>query len=146
MIDDIDRRLLSALQDDARLSYAELGRRVGLSAPAVTERVHRLEANGVITGYHAAVDLKAAGLGIVAFVRLSAPAELIAQLERLAIETPEVLELHRVTGSEGHILKVGVESVEHLDRVVRTFLPYGLTTTSIVLSTALTRRRIDFGR
>lgn len=146
MIDDIDRQLLLALQDDARLTYAELGRRVGLSAPATTERVRRLEASGVITGYHASVDLKAAGLGIVAFVRLSAPAELIAQLERLAQDTPEVLELHRVTGSEGHILKVAVESIEHLDRVVRTFLPYGLTTTSIVLSSGLTRRRIDFGR
>jgi len=143
-MDDIDRELLSALQEDARLSYAELGRRAGLSAPAVAERVRRLETTGVITGYHATVDLKQAGYGIVGFVRMSSPMELAPKLERLAIDTPEVLEFHRVTGTEGFVMKVGVSSIEHLERIVVKFLPYGQTTTSIVLKSPVTWREIEF--
>jgi Lrp/AsnC family leucine-responsive transcriptional regulator len=143
-MDDIDRSLLSALQNDARSSYAELGRRVGLSAPAIAERVRRLETVGVLTGYHASIDLKKAGYGIVGFVRLSSPLELAHQLERLAVETPEVLEFHRVTGTEGFVMKVGVTSIEHLDRIVAKFLPYGQTTTSIVLASPVTWRQVEF--
>jgi Lrp/AsnC family transcriptional regulator, leucine-responsive regulatory protein len=143
-MDDIDRELLSALQDDARLTYAELGRRVGLSAPAVAERVRRLEASGIVTGYHASIDLKRAGYGIVAFVRLTSPGDLAPQLETMARQTPEVLESHRVTGTESFVLKVGVTSIEHLERIVVKFLPYGQTTTSIVLSSPLTWRKIEF--
>jgi Lrp/AsnC family transcriptional regulator, leucine-responsive regulatory protein len=144
-MDEIDRALLSALQDDARASYAGLGRQVGLSAPAVAERVRRLEASGIVTGYHAAVDLKKAGYGIVGFVRLTSPQELAHQLERLAVETSEVLEFHRVTGTEGVVMKVGVTSIEHLERIVVKFLPYGQTTTSIVLSSPVTWRKLELG-
>ncbi len=143
-MDDIDRSILSALQDEARISYADLGRRVGLSAPAVAERIRRLEATGIITGYHASIDLKRAGYGIVAFVRLSSPPDLAPQLERLATETPEVLEFHRVTGTEGFVMKVAVGSIEHLEQIVVKFLPYGQTTTSIVLSSPVTWRKIEF--
>jgi Lrp/AsnC family leucine-responsive transcriptional regulator len=143
-MDDIDRSLLSALQKDARSSFAELGRTVGLSAPAVAERVRRLEAAGALTGYHASVNLKAAGYGIVAFVRLTSPQDLAPQLERLAVETPEVLEFHRVTGTEGFVMKVAVRSIEDLERIVVKFLPYGQTTTSIVLSSPVTWREIGF--
>lgn len=145
-MDAIDREIVSALQHDARLSYAELGRRVGLTAPAVTDRVHRLESTGVITGFHAHVDLKKAGYGIVAFIRLSSPPELTMQLDRVAQETPEILEYHRVTGTEGSVMKVAVTSVEHLERIVVKLLPYGQTTTSIVLSTPVSWREIEFGR
>jgi Lrp/AsnC family transcriptional regulator, leucine-responsive regulatory protein len=143
-MDDIDRELLSALQDDARLTYAELGRRVGLSAPAVAERVRRFEASGIVTGYHASIDLKRAGYGIVAFVRLTAPGDLAPQLETMAAETPEVLESHRVTGTESFVLKIAVTSIEHLERIVVKFLPYGQTTTSIVLSSPVTWRKVEF--
>ena len=145
-MDAIDREIVSALQHDARLSYAELGRRVGLTAPAVTDRVHRLESTGVITGFHAHVDLKKAGYGIVAFIRLSSPPELTMQLDRVAQETPEILEYHRVTGTEGSVMKVAVTSVEHLERIVVKLLPYGQTTTSIVLATPVSWREIEFGR
>ena len=141
-MDDIDRALISALQDDARSSYAELGRQVGLSAPAVAERMRRLEASGVITGYHASIDLKKAGYGIVGFVRLTSPPDLAPQLERLATETPEVLEFNRVTGTEGYVMKLAVGSIEHLEKIVVKFLPYGQTTTSIVLSSPVTWRKI----
>jgi len=141
-MDDIDRALISSLQDDARSSYAELGRHVGLSAPAVAERMRRLEASGVITGYHASIDLKKAGYGIVVFVRLTSPPDLAPQLERLATETVEVLEFNRVTGTEGYVMKLAVTSIEHLERIVVKFLPYGQTTTSIVLSSPVTWRKI----
>jgi len=141
-MDDVDLELLSALQDDARATYAELGRTVGLSAPAVAERVRRLEASGIISGYHAEVDLKKAGYGIVAFVRLNSAPDLAPQLERMARDTSEVLEFHRVTGTEGYVLKVAVTSIEHLERIVVKFLPYGNTTTSIVLSSPVTWRKI----
>jgi len=141
-MDDIDRALISALQDDARSSYADLGRRIGLSPPAVSERMRRLEASGIITGYHAGIDLKKAGYGIVAFIRLNSSPDLAPQLERLAQETPEVLEFNRVTGSEGYVMKLAVSSIEHLERIVVKFLPYGQTTTSIVLSSPVTWRKI----
>lgn len=141
-MDEVDLELLSALQDDARATYAELGRAVGLSAPAVAERVRRLEASGIISGYHAEVDLKKAGYGIVAFVRLNSAPDLAPQLERMARDTSEVLEFHRVTGTEGYVLKVAVTSIEHLERIVVKFLPYGTTTTSIVLSSPVTWRKI----
>ena len=141
-MDDIDRAVLSALQDDARVSYAELGRQVGLSAPAVAERMRRLETSGIVTGYHASIDLKKAGFGIVAFVRLNSAPDLAPQLERLATETDEVLEFNRVTGTEGYVMKVAVSSIEHLELIVVKFLPYGQTTTSIVLSSPVTWRKI----
>ena len=141
-MDSIDRALVSALQNDARTSYAELGRQVGLSAPAVAERMRRLEASGIVTGYHAAVDLKKAGYGIVAFVRLTSAPDLAPQLERLAVNTPEVIGFHRVTGSEGYVMMLAVTTVEHLEQIVVKFLPYGQTTTSIVLSSPVTWRKI----
>ena len=142
-MDGIDHLLLSVLQDDARASYAELGRRVGLTPPAVAERVRRLEQSGVISGYHAQIDLKKAGFGLVAFIRLTSPPELAKQLGRVAAETPEVLEFHHVTGTEGYVLKAAARSIEHLERVIVRLLPYGQTTTSIVLSSPVTWRRIE---
>jgi len=142
-MDTTDRQLLEALQNDARVSYAELGRRVGLTPPAVAERVRRLETSGIIAGYHAQVDLKKAGYGLVAFIRLSSAPELAKQLGRIAAETPEVLEFHHVTGTEGFVLKVAARSIEHLEKVIMQLLPYGQTTTSIVLSSPVTWRRIE---
>ncbi|PKQ16317.1 MAG: AsnC family transcriptional regulator [Actinobacteria bacterium HGW-Actinobacteria-7] len=142
-MDAIDRALVCALQDDARQSYAELGRLVGLTAPAVAVRMRRLEDSGVIAGYHAHIDLKKAGYGLVAFIRLNSAPELAKQLGRIAGETPEVLEFHHVTGTEGFVLKVAARSIEHLERVIVLLLPYGQTTTSIVLSSPITWRRIE---
>lgn len=144
MLDDIDHQILRALQEDARISYAELGRAVGLSAPAVTERVRRLEASGIVRGYHAEIDLKRAGYEIVAFIRLTSAPELATQLDRLAADTPEVLEFHHVTGTEGFVVKVGARSIGHLEQTIVRLLPYGQTTTSIVLSSPITWRRIEF--
>lgn len=143
-MDDINRHILTLLQEDARISFAELGREVGLTAPAVAERVRRLESDGVISGYHAHIDLEKAGRGMVAFIRLTSPHELGRQLSTLVTEIPEVLEFHHVTGGEGFIIKLAVGSVAHLERVIALLLPYGQTNTSIVLSSPVTWRRIDF--
>src|SRR2546423_12830984 len=114
-LDDVDWKLVEALQDDARISFAELGRRVSLSPPAVAERVRRLELAGVITGYRAVVDLARLGLSMQAMVRVVAngkSCELMgSQLEAM----PEVLEATRVTGTDSHVMRVAVRSVEHLE-------------------------------
>lgn len=143
-MDAIDRTLLDLLQDDARTSYAELGRHVGLTPPAVAERVRRLENSGVIEGYRAQVNLKRAGYGLIAFIQLSSPPELAKQLGRIAADTPEVLEFHHMTGSAGFLLKVAARSIEHLEKIINLLLPYGQTQTSVVLSSPVTWRKIEF--
>jgi Lrp/AsnC family transcriptional regulator, leucine-responsive regulatory protein len=136
------RRILAELQRDGRLSLAELGRRVGLSPPAVAERVSRLERDGVITGYHARIDPRALGfaLGVVIRVR-PAPRE-IAKVAALARETPEVVECHRITGEDCFFMKANVRDVEHLEEVIDRFVVFGQTTTSIVQSSPVPGRGI----
>lgn len=135
ILDEIGVILLDALQQDARLSYADLGRRVGLSPPAVAERIRRLEASGVITGYRAQVSRPKLGYGLTAFIRLKAASDQYDRIDALAGATPEVLECHHVTGEDGFILKVIARSVAHLDQVILDLAPYAATTSSIVLST-----------
>ena len=136
------RRILEELQQDGRVSLAELGRRVGLSPPAVAERVSRLERDGVITGYHARIDPRALGfaLGVVIRVR-PAPRE-IAKVAELARETPEVVECHRITGEDCFFMKAHVRDVEHLEEVIDRFVAFGQTTTSIVQSSPVPGRGI----
>ena len=143
MIDDIDRKMLKELQVDARVSYAELGRRVGLTTPAVIERVRKLEDAGVITGYRADIDTAKVGLGIMAFVRMSITGVDYSHIIEVAEQSNEVLECHRGTGGDSFIMKVAVASVEHLQEVIDRLVPYGITTTTIVLSSPVKRRVIE---
>jgi len=131
-LDDANLRLLVELQQDARLSFAELGRRVGLSSPAVAERLARLEETGVIKGYRAEIDPRAVGftLGVVIRIR-PAPREL-HKVADLAQRTPEVVECHRVTGEDCYFMKAFVRDVEHLEEVIDQFAIYGQTTSSIM--------------
>jgi Lrp/AsnC family transcriptional regulator, leucine-responsive regulatory protein len=140
--DTTTRRILEELQRDGRLSLAELGRRVGLSPPAVAERVSRLERDGVITGYHARIDPRALGfaLGVVIRVR-PAPRE-IAKVAALARETPEVVECHRITGEDCFFMKAYVRDVEHLEEVIDRFVIFGQTTSSIMQSSPVPGRGI----
>lgn len=135
-------RILGELQRDARLPFAELGRRVGLSTPAAAERVRRLEESGVIEGYEARINPRALGLEVTAFVRIRVTgAETLARkLSKLAGELPEVLECHRCTGDESFILKVRVASVAHLERLIDRLTPFGMTSTALVLSSPVERR------
>ena len=142
-IDDIDRKVLRELQEDARVSYAELGRRVGLTTPAVIERVRKLEDAGVITGYRAEIDPAKVGLPITAFVRMSITGVDYSHIIEVAEQSNEVLECHRGTGGDSFIMKVAVSSVEHLQHIIDKLTPYGITTTAIVLSSPVKSRVID---
>ncbi len=136
-------QILQALQEDARISFTELGRRVGLSAPAVAERVRRLEEAGVISGYHAQINPDKIGLPLSAIIRISLTYERSVQISALAKELPEVLECHRITGEDCMIMKVVVSSVAHLEELINRLGPYGRTTTSVILSSPVTRRTLE---
>jgi Lrp/AsnC family leucine-responsive transcriptional regulator len=142
MLDAISWKLLHLLQENARRSFSELGREVGLSPPAVAERVRRLEEAGIITGYHAAVAPARLGFALLAFMRLSDVGERGERVAVLVRELPEVLECHRVTGSDSYILKVVATSIADLEAIIDRLTPYGQITTSLVLSTAIARRAI----
>jgi Lrp/AsnC family leucine-responsive transcriptional regulator len=142
LLDDVGWKILHQLQQDARLSFAELGRRVGLSTPAVLERVRRMEDTGIILGYHAELDTAKVGMPITAFIRISVVGELLQRIIGIAANLDEVLECHRVTGTDSVVIKVGVSSVEHLQALFDQFSPYTATTTSIILSSPVTRRAI----
>lgn len=140
LLDGIGWSILQALQEDARLSFAELGRRVGLSLPAVAERVRRMEEAGIISGYYALVEPKAVGRPITAFIRISVPGERYPAFTNLVQELGEVQECHHLTGADAFIIKAVVSSITHLERLITRLSPYGQTTTSIVLSSPVTRR------
>jgi len=127
-----DGRILAELQADGRLSMAELGRRVHLSQPAVTERVRKLEAAGVIQGYGARVDYARLGYGIRAIIRVGR-AE-YARLVHLIENTPEVVNAYNVTGDDSWVLEIVVIDVSHLDAVVTGFCLLAQTSTCIVLN------------
>ena len=143
LLDDIGWHIIKELQENARLSFAELGRRVGLSIPAVTERVHRMEDAGIITGYHADVNPEKVGFPITAFIRMNITGNVSEKIIALMDELPEVSECHRGTGGDSFIMKVRVSSVAHLEQLIEKLLPFGTTTTSIVLSSPVTRRHIE---
>jgi Lrp/AsnC family transcriptional regulator, leucine-responsive regulatory protein len=141
-VDQVNRRLLGELQDDGRLSLAELGRRVGLSAPAVAERLQRLEDDGVVHGYRAIVNPRALGLSLSAVVRIRPNARQLPKVAELARETPEVVECHRITGEDCFFMRMHLRDVEHLEEVIDQFALYGQTTTSIVQSSPVPLRGV----
>jgi len=133
-IDATDRNLLRELQADARLSLAELGRRVGLSPPAVADRLARLEADGVIRGYRAELDPRALGYALSVMLRIRPAPRELRQVAELARTTPEVTECHRMTGEDCYLVRLHVRDVEHLEAVIDLFAVYGQTTTSVLQS------------
>ncbi len=142
LLDETGWQILCELQRNARLSFSELGQRVGLSSPAVTERVRRMEDAGIIKGYYAEVDLAKLGFAITAFTRISVSGTTCSQTAVAVREIPEVLECYRVTGSDSLVVKFVVTSVEHLERLIDRLSGYGQSTTSIVLSAPEARRII----
>jgi Lrp/AsnC family leucine-responsive transcriptional regulator len=141
-LDDIDRRLLREIAGDARLSLAELGRRINLSSPAVAERLQRLERTGVVTGYHAALDPKELGYPIAAYVRIRPTTRHLQKIPELAREVPEVVECHRVTGEDCFVLKLHLRAMDDLEDILDRFLVLGQTTTSIIHSSPLDGRAL----
>jgi Lrp/AsnC family transcriptional regulator, leucine-responsive regulatory protein len=140
LIDDVNRRLLAELQENARLTLAELGRRVGLSSPAVAERLQRLERQGVIRGYHAEIDPATLGLPLTAIIRVRPSPGQLYNVAELAQETPEVVECMRVTGDDCYVMTAHLRDVGHLEEVIDRFAVLGQTTTSIAQSAPVPRR------
>src|SRR3954471_6967156 len=145
VLDATNRSLLAALQLDARLSLAELGRRVGLSSPAVAERLGRLERDGVIRAYRADIDPRALGYALSVVIRIRPAPRQIAEVARRAEETPEVIACNRITGDDCFVLRAHVRDVDHLEEVIDRFTLFGQTTTSIVQSSPAPGRGVHLG-
>ena len=142
-LDVIGRKILVELQENGRIPFTELGKRVGLSTPAVMDRVRRLEDAGVIVGYRADVNLSTMGYPILAFIAVNVVGDFLPRMNKLAKSIPEILECHRVTGSNSFIMKVIAGSVEELEKTIDRLTPYVATTTSLVLSSIVTRRSLE---
>ena len=143
LLDETGWLLLHELQHNARLSYSELGQRVGLSAPAIADRMRRMEEAGVITSYRAEVDMSKLGLPVTAIIRLGSVAGQSCNLVALRVsEIPEVLECYRVTGNDSVVVRVVATSIDHLERIIDQLTLYGAPTTSIVLSKSIQRPTI----
>jgi Lrp/AsnC family leucine-responsive transcriptional regulator len=136
----VNVRLLNELHGDPRLSMSELARRVGMSAPAVTERVQRLERAGVISGFRMEVDPAALGMPVTALVRVRPGPGQLPKIVAEARDTPQVVECFRITGEDCFLLKVHGPSIGQLEEVLDRFLVFGQTTTSIVVSEPVPRR------
>jgi Lrp/AsnC family leucine-responsive transcriptional regulator len=141
--DAVNAALLRELQEDARLSLAELGRRVGLSPPAVADRLERLEEAGVIRGYRAEVDPRALGYQLAVVLRIRPAPRELKKVAELAQRTPEVVECHRITGDDCYLMRAHVRDVDHMEEVIDRFAIYGQTTTSIIQSSPVPRRSVS---
>ncbi|GLY69467.1 AsnC family transcriptional regulator [Amycolatopsis taiwanensis] len=144
-MDEMDWEILRELQDNARLSFNELSRRVHLSPPAVAERVRRLETAGVITGYHAEIDAERVGWGVNAFIRMSCYGQHCVLRDPEVPGWPEIREIHRVTGDACSILKVAAESMATFERLIDRLARYGRPSSTMILSTPLPRHALARG-
>jgi Lrp/AsnC family leucine-responsive transcriptional regulator len=141
-LDDVNRRLLRELHSEPRITMSALARRVGMSAPAVTERVQRMERAGVITGYRLEVSPAALGLPVAAFARIRPAPGQLPKIAELAAALPEVSECHRITGEDCFLIKVHAAAIEDLEATLDRFLLYGQTVTSIVVSSPVPPRAL----
>lgn len=139
-LDEVDRALLAALTDDCRATAAELARRVGRSAPAVRDRLRRLEGRGVIRGYRVDIDPAAVGLPVAAWVRLKPGPGQLPRIADLAERTPEVSECHRISGEDCFLMQVHVPSIQALEQVLDRFLVHGQTHSSFIVATPVPPR------
>ena len=130
LLDDVNRRLLAYLQQDPRLTMSALGRLVGMSSPAVTERVQRLERAGVIRGYRLDVDPAALGLPVTAWVRVRPGPRQLTKIADLAAELPNVSECHRITGEDCFLIKLHATTIESITETLDKILLYGQTVRS----------------
>ncbi len=145
-MDKVDLKILSALQEDARLSYRELARRAGLSPPATAERVRRLEVAKAIRGYHAEVSAAALGYAVQALMTVTYPAQLSRRMYRLARSTPEIIECLHVSGRPSVVLRVVAKSTSQLEQLMLKVQQIGTTETSIVLSVPFRRTALEPAR
>lgn len=143
-LDSIAWKILEALQHDARLSFAEIGRKVGLSTPATAERVRRLEEAGIITGYHASLNMTKIGVPIHVIVHLTIHGGDLQVSRTVAAvkDFTEISRCHRITGAESFLIEADVVSVRHLEVLIDKLSVLGATATSTVLSSPVKRREV----
>jgi Lrp/AsnC family leucine-responsive transcriptional regulator len=141
LLDGFGRRLLDELQANARLSLAELGRRIGLSPTATAERLKQMEEVGILHGYTVEIDREALGLEVMAFIRMSCGGQNYHRLLDYVQTLEEVRECHHLTGGDDFLLKVTTTSMADLESLIEALLPYGNPVTSLVLSTPVERRK-----
>jgi Lrp/AsnC family leucine-responsive transcriptional regulator len=140
-----DQKILKKLQENARVSYTELGKEIGLSGPAVKERVHKLEESGVIKGYKAKLDLSKLGFTLTVIINFKMnPGNIKRFIDKIK-DMPEVVECNRVTGGDNLIMKVILKETEELEKLINTLIEYGVPTTSVVLSTPIEDRVLEVG-
>jgi Lrp/AsnC family transcriptional regulator, leucine-responsive regulatory protein len=140
LLDFVGWQILGELQENGRISYSELGRRVGLSTPAVAERVRRMEEAGIISGYRAVVNPASVGLSLTAIIQVSPDGGRYDRTISLVKSLPEVLTCDRVTGTDAIIMKVALSSIAHLEALVDKLMPYGDVSASVVLSSVVEHR------
>jgi Lrp/AsnC family leucine-responsive transcriptional regulator len=141
-LDDVNRQLLRELQDNPRISMSALARRVGMSAPAVTERVQRLERSGVIAGYRVDIDPAALGMPVAAYARIRPVPGQLPKIAALAKRMPQVSECHRITGEDCFLVKVHAPTIDGLEQILDQFLVHGTTVTSIVVASPVPPRAL----
>lgn len=139
-IDSIDRAIIAALTEDGRMSAKDLAAQMGLSSPTIGDRILKLKDAGAITGYSVLVDPAIFGLKISAYMKIEAMPGALPKVSEMLRTTYQVVEAHRVTGSDGFVAQVVVRDVEELETVVDRFVPFASTHTSIVQSTIVPRR------
>jgi Lrp/AsnC family transcriptional regulator, leucine-responsive regulatory protein len=142
LLDDTNVRLLGELHANPRITMSALGRRLGMSPPAVTERVQRLERARVILGYRLEVDPAALGLPVTAFVRIRPAPGQLPKIAELARRLGQVSECHRITGEDCFLIKVHAATVPDLEELLDQFVTYGQTVSSIVVSTPVPPRAL----
>jgi|ERR1039458_6479794 Lrp/AsnC family leucine-responsive transcriptional regulator len=142
-IDEVSRKILRELQKDARMSFAELGRQVGLSPSATAERVRRLEDEGIIRGYQVDIDPRTLGYGIMVFTRMVFDGEKYKQFLAYIKTVDVIRECYHITGSDALIMKILAHSIEELDGIVMKFLAYGTPNSSVVIADLLVRTDYD---
>ena len=142
LLDRIGLRILSVLQDNARMPLSRIAKKVGLSAPAVAERMRKLEEAGIITGYHAGIAPDAVGRSVCAFIHLTTDPKNYKAVIALAEKTPQITACHHISGDASFIIRVQLEDVPALESLVERLSPFGRTQTTIVLSTPVDKNTL----
>lgn len=145
MLDQTGWKILRALQENARISYAELAKQVNLTAPAVAERVRKMEEAGIISGYRAEINLEALGYALAAFILMGVPYNQEKQFLAFISDQPEILECYNVTGPNSFILKAAVCSTAQLHDLLERLVSFGQPTTLLVFSQNTRRRMVENG-
>ncbi|PRS03876.1 Lrp/AsnC family transcriptional regulator [Bacillus atrophaeus] len=139
-MDEIDKKLLELLQENARITIIELSKKLNLSRPSVNERLRRLQDNGVIQGFTARVSAEAIGKGTIVIIQIGNLKIECRRFEELIKEETDILECHRVTGTNSYFLKAAVATMKDLEALVDRLIPYGQLNTSVVLSSPILSR------